>query len=225
MAIVQAVELWKGYEETEGRLEILQGLNLQIEEGESVAITGESGSGKSTLLHLLGLLDIPDKGRIYFQQELLNPQNRQADKFRNRHLGFVFQFHYLLPDFTALENIALPNFYLYGKLKPAREKAKLLLEKLNLLDRAEHYPDQLSGGEQQRVAVARALINEPDIIYMDEPTGNLDKKHSDELTSILLKLNLEQNQTMVIVTHDLQLAGLLTKHYRLENGILHLQNK
>ena len=225
MALISARNLWKSYEETEEKLEILRGVNLQIERGETIGITGESSSGKSTLLHVLGLLDNPDSGKIYFQGELLDPKDRKADKFRNQHLGFVFQFHYLLPDFNAIENIALPNFYLNGKMKTARQKAEKLLTQLNLFDRAGHYPDQLSGGEQQRVAVARALINDPDIIYMDEPTGNLDKKHSDELTEILLDLNKTGNQTMVIVTHDLQLAGMMQKHYRLENGVLRQQNQ
>jgi len=225
MALVSAINLWKSYNETDEKLEILKGVNLRIERGETIGITGESGSGKSTLLHLLGLLDNPDSGKIYFQDEPLDPNDRKADKFRNQHLGFVFQFHYLLPDFTALENIALPNFYLTGKMKNSRIKAEKLLKQLNLQDRANHYPDQLSGGEQQRVAVARAIINDPDIIYMDEPTGNLDKKHSDELTAILLDLNKNDKQTMVIVTHDLQLAGLMQKHYHLENGALLLQNQ
>lgn len=223
MSLVLAEGLCKSFNETGEKLEILKGLDLQIESGELLAITGESGSGKSTLLHLLGLLDDPDKGRLYFNGSEISSKTQAADKFRNQHLGFVFQFHYLLPDFTAVENVALPNFYMTGNLKKAKQKAGELLKQLNIYPRKDHYPDQLSGGEQQRVAIARALINEPDIVYMDEPTGNLDKKHSDELISLLLDLNKEHGQTMAIVTHDLEFAGLLQKNYHLENGILNLR--
>ncbi len=220
MELVRAAGIWKSYQETEGELQILKGLDLLVEQGETVAITGESGSGKSTLLHLLGLIDHADKGDIFYKGELLESQSIKADEFRNRRLGFIFQFHYLLEDFTALENIALPNFYLTGNRKGAEQKARDLLIKLTLSGRETHYPNQLSGGEQQRVAVARALINEPDIVYADEPTGNLDQKHSTELIDILIKLNTEKGQTFVIVTHDQQIAGRMQRHYVLENGVL-----
>jgi len=144
-------------------------------------------------------------------------------KIRNEKIGFVFQFHYLLEDFTAMENVALPNFYMTGDRRQAGKKAQELLEKLNLGDRSSHYPNQLSGGEQQRVAVARALINDPDIVYADEPTGNLDQKHSKELVDILLDLNTQKGQTFVMVTHDREIAERMHKHYLLDNGVLSSQ--
>ncbi len=220
MELVRAAGIWKSYQETEEELQILQGLDLLVKQGETVAITGESGSGKSTLLHILGLLDQADKGEIFYKGELLESRSIKADEFRNRRLGFIFQFHYLLEDFTALENIALPNFYLTGDRKRAEQRARNILSKLNLSGRESHYPNQLSGGEQQRVAVARALINEPDIVYADEPTGNLDQKHSSELIDILIELNHEKGQTFVLVTHDKQIAERMQKHYTLENGVL-----
>ena len=223
MELVGAKGIWKSYQETAGRLEILQGLDLSIEQGETLAITGESGSGKSTLLHILGLLDQVDKGEIYYKGERLNTRSIKSDEFRNRKLGFIFQFHYLLEDFTALENVALPNFYLTGNRKAAEQKAAELLARLNLAGRESHYPNQLSGGEQQRVAVARALINEPDIVYADEPTGNLDQKHSNELVDVLIELNEIRGQTFVLVTHDQQIAARMQKHYVLENGVLRVR--
>ena len=223
MELVGAKGIWKSYQETAGRLEILRGLDLSIEQGETLAITGESGSGKSTLLHILGLLDQVDKGEIYYKGERLNTRSIKSDEFRNRKLGFIFQFHYLLEDFTALENVALPNFYLTGNRKAAEQKAAELLARLNLAGRESHYPNQLSGGEQQRVAVARALINEPDIVYADEPTGNLDQKHSNELVDVLIELNEIRGQTFVLVTHDQQIAARMQKHYVLENGVLRVR--
>jgi lipoprotein-releasing system ATP-binding protein len=223
MELVVAKGIWKSYEETAGRLEILKGLDLSIEQGETLAITGESGSGKSTLLHILGLLDQVDKGEIYYKGEMLDTRSIKSDEFRNSKLGFIFQFHYLLEDFTALENVALPNFYLTGNRKDAELKAAELLTRLNLAGRESHYPNQLSGGEQQRVAVARALINEPDIVYADEPTGNLDQKHSSELVDVLIELNEVRGQTFVVVTHDQQIAGRMQKHYVLENGVLRVR--
>ena len=223
MELVKVKGIRKSYQETEGELQILKGLDLIVEQGETVAITGESGSGKSTLLHILGLLDQADQGEIFFRGELLDTRSIKADEFRNSKLGFIFQFHYLLEDFTALENVALPNFYLTGKRKAAEQKAAELLKKLNLEGRESHFPNQLSGGEQQRVAVARALINEPDIVYADEPTGNLDYKHSSELVDILIDLNHSRGQTFVMVTHDRQIAEQMQKQYVLENGVLRVR--
>jgi len=191
-----------------------------IERGETVAITGESGSGKSTLLHILGLLDQQDRGEIIYNGDLIDTRSPQADKFRNKKLGFIFQFHYLLEDFTALENVALPNFYLTGNRRKSEQQAIDILQRLNLSGRENHYPHQLSGGEQQRVAVARALINEPDLVLADEPTGNLDHRHSSELVDILLDLNSQKNQTFVLVTHDREIAAKMQKNYVLENGVL-----
>ncbi|MCF7912256.1 MAG: ABC transporter ATP-binding protein [Candidatus Cloacimonetes bacterium] len=223
MELVAAKGIWKSYRETEGKLEILKGLDIYIQQGETVAITGESGSGKSTLLHILGLLDEVDCGEIFYKGELLDTRSIKSDAFRNSKLGFIFQFHYLLEDFTALENVALPNFYLTGNRKAAEQKAAELLARLNLTGRGSHYPNQLSGGEQQRVAVARALINEPDIVYADEPTGNLDQRHSTELVDVLIELNETRGQTFVLVTHDQQIAGRMQKHYILENGVLRIR--
>jgi lipoprotein-releasing system ATP-binding protein len=220
MELVRAADIWKSFQETEGELQILKGLDLVIERGETVAITGESGSGKSTLLHILGLLDQQDRGEIIYNGDLIDTRSPQADKFRNKKLGFIFQFHYLLEDFTALENVALPNFYLTGNRRKSEQQAIDILQRLNLSGRENHYPHQLSGGEQQRVAVARALINEPDLVLADEPTGNLDHRHSSELVDILLDLNSQKNQTFVLVTHDREIAAKMQKNYVLENGVL-----
>lgn len=201
-------------------LEVLKGVDLEVKKGEIVAIVGSSGAGKSTLLHILGTLDMPDSGHILIngiEASLL--KGRQLSDFRNSHIGFVFQFHHLLPEFTALENICIPGF-IAGKdsKKNIRQRAGELLKILNLSERATHKPGELSGGEQQRVAVARALINRPDIVFADEPTGNLDSVNAKELHQLFYKLRDEFSQTFVIVTHNEDLARLSDRELLMKDG-------
>ena len=220
MSLLKVENLSKSYQEATGRLEVLRNVNLEVGTGDMIAITGESGSGKSTLLHLLGMLDKPDDGTIYYSNKKIEMKDRNISKFRNKTVGFVFQFHYLLEDFTAEENVAMPMFLASRNFKKSLEEAQKLLKALDIFERRDHYPNQLSGGEQQRVAVARALINSPEIIFADEPTGNLDAKHSEELIDILVELNKIKNHTFIVVTHNLEIARKMDKIYILENGVL-----
>ena len=217
--ILKTIDLKKSYSETSGKLEVLKGVNLEVESGEMIAITGESGSGKSTLLHLLGMLDSADSGKIFYygKEKLIN--DKDINEFRNQNVGFVFQFHYLLEDFTAEENVAMPMFLATKNFGKSVKAARQLLKSLDIYDRREHYPNQLSGGEQQRVAVARALVNKPDIVFADEPTGNLDARHSSEFIELIINLNKEFGQTFVLATHDNSMAKKMTKHFHLENGV------
>ena len=210
----------KSYSTGDDKIQVLDNLSLEINTGDMIAITGKSGSGKSTLLHLLGLLDIPDSGNIYYKDSPIKATDKNVEKFRNAHIGFVFQFHYLMADFTALENVALPAAIYNHSWSSAKALAKELLYQMDMNKRLNHFPHQLSGGEQQRVAIARALINNPDIIIADEPTGNLDKSHADEIICILQNLNLKNQQTLIIATHDLEIADSMNKHYVLSNGAL-----
>jgi lipoprotein-releasing system ATP-binding protein len=220
VSLIKTVNLSKNYKEASGKLEVLKDINLEINKGEMVAITGQSGSGKSTLLHILGLLDTPSHGEIYFEGKLADPFAKKVNEFRNKRIGFVFQFHYLLDDFTAEENAAMPMFIATGDFQKSKAEAGKLLKLMDIYDRKDHYPNELSGGEQQRVAVARALINKPDVVFADEPTGNLDEEHSAELIDLLMKLNKENGQTIVLVTHNKEIAGRAKTHYILEKGVL-----
>ena len=220
--ILNVRNLKKSYEDAKGKLEILKDINLEINSGEMVAITGQSGSGKSTLLHILGMLDEVDSGTIEFLEKKISVKDKNMNSFRNEQIGFVFQFHYLLEDFTAEENIAMPAFIKTGDHKASIRKARELLKKFDIYERKDHYPNQLSGGEQQRVSVARALVNNPKIIFADEPTGNLDAKHSKDLIDLLISLNKDFQQTFVIITHNKQIADQMDKHYLLTNGKLEL---
>ena len=215
--------LHKSFLDGEGRhLEILQGLDFQAESGDSVAIVGASGAGKSTLLHLLGTLEPPDSGNLLIQGEPLHLLSRNARaKFRNRHIGFIFQFHQLLQDFTALENVAMPLLIRGRSPSEAQEVAKRLLVRVGLSARTGHKPTQLSGGEQQRVAVARALVADPEILLADEPTGNLDIETGTQIVDLLLDLNRECNGTLVVITHNPALAQRMARQLRLEGGTLH----
>jgi len=204
-------------------IQVLDELDLDIQKGEMIAITGKSGSGKSTLLHLMGLLDFPNSGKIYYLDQEITTKQKGIELFRNRHIGFVFQSHYLLADFNAWENVAIPNIIQGHNIVKAKQIARSLLLEFDLENRLEHYPNQLSGGEQQRVAIARALINNPDVILADEPTGNLDKNHAEEIIQTLKKINKKINQTIVIATHDFEIAESMDKHYHLENGKLILK--
>lgn len=197
--MIRAENIHKSY----GSLHVLKGIDLEIQKGEIVSIVGASGAGKSTLLHILGTLDRPDKGSIFYdnlQIDLL--PERKFSEFRNRQIGFVFQFHHLLPEFTAIENVCIPAFIQGVNRRAAEQKAHKLLRFLNLEDRSSHKPAQLSGGEQQRLAVARALINDPAVILADEPSGNLDSKSAVELHQLFFDLRSQLNQTFIIVTHS-----------------------
>ena len=202
-----------------GNLKVLKGVNLNINKGEFVSITGASGAGKTTLLQLLGTLDEVQAGSLIINNKEVNTLNqKELANFRNKEIGFVFQFHNLLVEFTALENVCLPAFIAGTDKKQAEEKGMELLALLGLTDRANHKPDELSGGEQQRVAVARALINSPSIILADEPSGNLDSKNAEELHNLFLKLNKELGQTFVIITHNKELANLGSRKLEMKDG-------
>ena len=209
----------QGITKSYGTLQVLKGVDLHIEKGKIISILGKSGAGKSTLLHILGTLDLPDKGTLSIDgQELTTMKEKSLANFRNKNLGFVFQFHHLLDEFTALENVCIPAFIAKEKEKDAQKRAKELLDYLGLGGRLHHKPNQLSGGEQQRVAVARALINNPKVVLADEPTGNLDNSNSREMHELFIKLRNDFNQTFVIVTHNEELAQLSDKRYFMVDG-------
>lgn len=209
----------KGIEKKYGNLPVLKGVDIQIEKGEVVSIVGSSGAGKSTLLHILGTLDRPDKGEVTLNGTRIDKLKGKAlARFRNKHIGFIFQFHHLLPEFTALENVCIPGWIAGNKRKATEDRAKELLEILGLGARLENKPSQLSGGEQQRVAVARALINQPDIIMADEPTGNLDSANARELHQLFTDLSKKYNQTFLIVTHNEELAKLSNRILQMKDG-------
>ncbi len=202
-----------------GSLEVLKGVDLQIEKGEIVSLVGSSGAGKSTLLHILGTLDEADAGQVWLNNvEMSQLKGNQLAAFRNKHIGFVFQFHHLLPEFTALENVCIPGWLGNRKKKEVEERANELLKMLGLDSRVENKPSELSGGEQQRVAVARALINNPDIIMADEPTGNLDSTHARELHQLFFDLRKQFNQTFLIVTHNEELAAQCDRTVHMKDG-------
>jgi lipoprotein-releasing system ATP-binding protein len=219
--LIAASGVVKGYRTAAEYVSVLKGLDLEVPEGEFLAITGASGVGKSTLLHVLGTLDRPEEGTIQVGGEsvLGLPENRLRD-FRNRTLGFVFQFHHLLPEFTALENVMMPLLIARTSAAAARERAGSLLRELGLAERLHHRPGALSGGEQQRVAVARALVRDPRAVLADEPSGNLDRETGDRLHGLLRRLNQEKRITVVVVTHNERLAASADRTLRLEGGSL-----
>jgi len=221
--ILKAENISKTYESKEHgqTLHVLSNINLEIHKGESIAIVGASGSGKSTLLHILGGLDTPTTGTILFNGTKISSLNKdELATFRNRNMGFVFQFHHLLPEFSAIENVFMPGLIAKTPFNELKDKAAELLNQFGLGGRLNHRPSELSGGEQQRVAVARALINDPEIILADEPTGNLDENSTGNLLNILFPLVESRNLTLVLVTHDMQIASTCTKTYKLERGSL-----
>lgn len=206
---------------TYGQLEILKGVDLDVKKGEIVTIVGASGAGKSTLLNILGTLDRPDSGQLAIEgHELSTLSNKNLSLFRNLKIGFIFQFHHLLAEFNALENVCIPAFIAGKPRGEAEKRATELLELLGLVDRLTHKPNQLSGGEQQRVAVARALINNPALVFADEPSGNLDSTNARELHELFLKLRNEFQQTFVIVTHNEELAGLSDRQLLMKDGLI-----
>ena len=215
--MIRAKNIHKSY----GSLEVLKGIDLEISSGEIVSIVGASGAGKTTLLHIIGTLDRFDAGEVFLNDKMISGMNdSKLSEFRNLNIGFVFQFHHLLPEFTALENVCIPAF-IAGRDKDEAEKSALsLLEMLGLQDRITHKPSELSGGEQQRVAVARALINKPLVILADEPSGNLDSKSARELHELFFSLRKELGQTFVIVTHNNELADMADRKLVMKDGII-----
>lgn len=204
-----------------GSLQVLKGIDLQINKGEIVTIVGASGAGKTTLLQILGTLDKADSGEIRINETLVSELNdKDLSKFRNENIGFVFQFHQLLPEFTALENVMIPGMIAHKKESACKMRAKELLDFLGLGDRITHKPNELSGGEKQRVAVARALMNEPRVIFADEPSGSLDSKNKEELHELFFKLRDQLQQTFVIVTHDESLSRLADRTIHMKDGLI-----
>jgi lipoprotein-releasing system ATP-binding protein len=209
----------KEFVDGERRLTVLAGVDLTIAEGEFVSIVGQSGSGKSTLLHLLGALDRPSSGTVVLAgQDVATQSDRALARLRSRHIGFVYQFHHLLPEFTALENVLMPGLIAGTAQKNALERATHLLEKVGLSERLHHRPSKLSGGEQQRVAIARALLNDPMVILADEPTGNLDAKTAGEVLDFLLSMTARAGKSLVMVTHDVEIAARANRTFHLRNG-------
>ena len=211
----------KSIKKNYGKLEILKGIDLTVKKGECISIVGSSGAGKSTLLQIIGTLDSANEGQLLIDNKDINKLNKdQLSSFRNKNIGFIFQFHNLLPEFSALENICIPAFIAGMSQKDAEKSAFELLKRLKLEDRANHKPSQLSGGEQQRVAVARALINQPTILLADEPSGNLDSKNADDLHKLILEVNKEFNQTCIVVTHNNDFANMAHRKLTITDGLI-----
>ncbi len=208
-----------GIQKTYGQLQVLKHVNLEVQKGEIVAIVGASGAGKSTLLHILGTLDTPDQGKVYINnKDVFSQSSRALASFRNQAIGFVFQFHNLLPEFSALENVLIPGLIGNRNEVTLKKRANELLEMLGLAARKDHKPSQLSGGEQQRTAVARALINSPDLILADEPSGNLDSKNAVELHNLFFQLRKDLGQTFIIVTHNSDLSRMADRRLEIRDG-------
>jgi lipoprotein-releasing system ATP-binding protein len=217
--VIEAVDLYKSFPMGGRELTVLRGINLRITRGEMLAIVGASGAGKSTLLHILGTLDRPTRGKVLFDdRDLFTLSDQEQSIFRNRHIGFVFQFHHLLPEFSALENTCLPAYIQNRPSADVRDEATALLKEVGLGERLNHKPGELSGGEQQRVAVARALIQRPDLVLADEPTGNLDSHTGDMLFALLRQLNRSRGTTFVIVTHNEKLSAQADRLIHMEDG-------
>jgi lipoprotein-releasing system ATP-binding protein len=213
--MLQATGIQKSY----GQLPVLKNIDLQVNKGEIVAIVGASGAGKSTLLHILGTLDSPDQGKVVINgRDVFSQSGKNLAAFRNKSIGFVFQFHNLLPEFTAIENVMIPGFISGKKENEMQKRATDLLEMLGLRSRKNHKPSELSGGEQQRTAVARALINSPDLILADEPSGNLDSKNAVELHDLFFKLRQDLGQTFIIVTHNSDLSKMADRRVEIRDG-------
>lgn len=213
--VLEANDIYKSY----GEVSVLNGVDIRVNRGEVVSIVGASGAGKTTLLQIAGTLDRPDRGSVIINgQQVDKFNNKRLASFRNQHVGFIFQFHHLLPEFTAIENVCIPAFIRKTPEKEARKRAAELLDMLRLGHRHEHKPSELSGGEQQRVAVARALMNNPDVVFADEPSGNLDSANARELHELFFKLREELGQTFIIVTHNQELAQLADRTLTMKDG-------
>ncbi|GGD55436.1 lipoprotein-releasing ABC transporter ATP-binding protein LolD [Lacimicrobium alkaliphilum] len=214
-------QIAKQYDEGPAPVQVLENISFSLNRGEQLAVMGSSGSGKSTLLHLLGALDNPSAGKVLFKgQDIYQFNAAQQASFRNQSLGFIYQFHHLLPEFTALENVAMPLLIARVSSRQAKDKARKMLEKVGLAQRCEHRPSQLSGGERQRVAIARALVNDPALVLADEPTGNLDNKTAESVYELLRGLTRDLGTSFIVVTHDLHLAQRLDRSLTLHDGKL-----
>ncbi|WDE13389.1 lipoprotein-releasing ABC transporter ATP-binding protein LolD [Thalassomonas haliotis] len=214
-------QLKKSYQQGQIETKVLQGLDLEVRPGELLAVVGSSGCGKSTFLHLAGALDVPTSGEVFINEVNIHQlSDKERAAFRNRHIGFIYQFHHLMMEFSALENVAMPLLIRGDKAKSAREKAQVMLAKVGLDHRCDHRPGELSGGERQRVAIARALVTEPSLILADEPTGNLDFDTAEQIFQLLKELNASVNTSFVIVTHDLGLAARMDRQLKLDHGRL-----
>lgn len=220
MSIITAKNIVKTYQDSDRIIEVLRDASIEVNEGDVTCITGRSGCGKSTLLHILGLLDNPDRGSIVFDGKEIRSDSKESPTIRNKDIGFVFQFHYLIEDLSAEENVALPMLIAGTSRGEAVRQARELLQRFGLGDRCKHYSNQLSGGEQQRVSLARALINKPRVVLADEPTGNLDPQNSSEIWNMIIDLNRELGQAFVIITHDREQARLAKQTFELEKGVL-----
>ncbi len=219
--LIQASGISKIYSHSGDRIVVLNQLSFRLGRGETIGIVGASGIGKSTLLHILGTLDRPDSGKLeYSGKDVLVLDDNRLARFRNRTIGFVFQFHHLLPEFSALENTMMPVLINAVEKKMAQEAAESILVRVGLKDRLTHRAGELSGGEQQRVALARALVQRPAILLADEPTGNLDRKNSDHIHTLLMELNREMGMALVVVTHNMELAALVSRQVTITNGTL-----
>ena len=215
--MIEVKNIWKSF----GDLEVLKGVNLKVKKGEIVAIVGKSGAGKTTLLQIIGTLDRPNKGQVLIDgTDVFGMNDRELAAFRNKHIGFIFQFHQLLPEFTALENVCIPAMIAREKESEYKVRAERLLTELGLADRMNHKTNELSGGEKQRVAAARALMMQPTIILADEPTGSLDEKNKKELSDLLLQLRKQYDQTILLVTHDKELAAMADRVIEIIDGVI-----
>lgn len=221
MALLEMKDIKKSFRMGESSLEVLKGINFSINRGEFLSITGPSGSGKSTLMHLIGCLDVPTSGTYLIEgRDISRMSSDDLAKIRNKHIGFVFQKFHLIDDLKAIDNVALPRLYAGNSEREAQQESKKILDLVNLGDRLDYYPNQLSGGQQQRVAIARALVNNPDIILADEPTGNLDTETGKTIMTIFEHLNKDHGVTIVIVTHDLELAKKMNRMIKLRDGTI-----
>lgn len=217
--LIQALEISKSYDHSGSHIMVLDRLSLTLHRGDTLGIVGASGIGKSTLLHILGTLDRPDRGSLeYAGRNILELDDAQLAHFRNQTIGFVFQFHHLLPEFSALENTMMPALIRGGRKKTARQLAETILVRVGLKDRLNHRAGELSGGEQQRVALARALVQRPAILLADEPTGNLDRMNSNHIHNLLMELNQEMGMALIVVTHNMELASLVSRRVTILNG-------
>ena len=215
--MIQVKEIYKSF----GDLEVLKGVNLEVQKGEVVAIVGKSGAGKTTLLQIIGTLDRPSRGQVLIDNtDVFALNDTQLAAFRNKHIGFIFQFHQLLPEFTALENVCIPAMIAREKESAYKPRAERLLSELGLKDRMNHKPNELSGGEKQRVAAARALMMQPTIILADAPTGSVDEKNKQELSELLLQLRKQYGQTILLVTHDKELAQMCDRVIEIKDGVI-----